>query len=80
MWFGCNCSVIFCHFPYCELSHFSPFIYKQLVPLVSATPLTVLYRLLKLCTCFLPVLQEGGEGMGGGREGAGATSSSPKYL
>ena len=32
-------------FPYCELSHFSPFIYKQLVPLVSATPLTVLYRL-----------------------------------
>ena len=34
---------------------------------------------LKLCTCFLPGLQEGGEGMGGGREGAGATSTSPKF-
>ena len=29
-------------FPHCELNHFSPFIYKQLVSLVSATPLTVL--------------------------------------
>ena len=57
--------LFFVTFPYCELSHFSPFIYKQLVPLVSATPLTVLYRLLKLCTCFLPGLQEGGEEMGG---------------
>ena len=38
---------------------------------MSATPLTVLYRLLKLCTCFLPGLQEGGEGMGVGRENAG---------
>ena len=49
---------------------------------MSATPLRVLYRLLsKLCTCFLPGLQEGGEGMGegGGREGAGATSVSPKF-
>ena len=35
----------FCHFfPHCELSHFSPSIYTQWVPLVSATPLTVLYR------------------------------------
>ena len=32
-------------FPHCELSHFSPSIYRQWVPLVSATPLTVLYRL-----------------------------------
>ena len=32
-------------FSHCEL-HFSPIIYKQLVPLVSATPLTILYRLL----------------------------------
>ena len=30
-------------FPHCELSHFSPSTYRQLVPLVSATPLTVLY-------------------------------------
>ena len=33
-------------FLHCELRHFSPFIYNQLVPLVSATPLTVLDRLL----------------------------------
>ena len=38
-------------FPHCELSHFSLFIYKQLVPLVSATPLTVLYRLLWNFAC-----------------------------
>ena len=31
-------------FPHCELSHFSPSIYRQWVPLMSATPLTVLYR------------------------------------
>ena len=36
---------------HCELSHFSPFIYKQLVPLVRATPLTVLYRLLWNFAC-----------------------------
>ena len=30
-------------FPHCELSHFSPSVYRQWVPLVSATPLTVLY-------------------------------------
>ena len=30
---------LFYHFfPYCELSHFSPFIYKRLERLVSATP------------------------------------------
>ena len=44
-------SFILSLFPHCELSHFSPFIYKQLVPLVSATPLTVLYRLLWNCAC-----------------------------
>ena len=37
-------------FPHCELSHFSPFIYKQL-PLLSATPLTVLYWLLWNFAC-----------------------------
>ena len=31
-------------FPHCELSHFSPSVYRQWVPLVSATPLTDLYR------------------------------------
>ena len=41
---GYNCYVIFCHFfLHCELSHFSSFMYKQLVPLVSTTSLTVLY-------------------------------------
>ena len=38
-------------FPHCELSHFAPFIYKQLLPLVSATPPTVLYRLLWNFVC-----------------------------
>ena len=38
-------------FPHCELSYFSPFIYKQLVPLVAATPFTVLYRLLRNLAC-----------------------------
>ena len=33
----------FSFFPHCELSHFSPSVYRQWVPLVSATPLTVLY-------------------------------------
>ena len=46
MWFGYNCYHFLSLHPRCELSHFSPFIYKQLVPLVSATPLTVLYQLL----------------------------------
>ena len=38
-------------FSHYELSHFSPFIYIQLVPLVSATPLIVLYRLLRNFAC-----------------------------
>ena len=33
-------------FPNCELSHFSPSIYRHWVPLVSAAPFTVLYRLI----------------------------------
>ena len=45
IWLGYNCYIIFVTFPHCELSHFSPSIYRQWVPLVSATPLTVLYRL-----------------------------------
>ena len=32
-------------FPHCELSHFFASIYRQWVPLVSVTPLTVLYLL-----------------------------------
>ena len=40
-------------FRYCELSHFSPSIYRQWVPLVSATSLTVFLPIvLKLCICF----------------------------
>ena len=52
MVWGCACGLdiivrlFLSLFPHCELSHFSPFIYKQLVHLVSSTPLTVLYRLL----------------------------------
>ena len=39
-------------FPHCELSRFfHPLYYKQLVPFVSATPLTVLYRLLWNFSC-----------------------------
>ena len=38
-------------FLHSELSDFSPFIYKQLVPLVSATPLTVLHWLLWNFAC-----------------------------
>ena len=33
-------------FPHCVLCNFSPSIYRQWVPLVSAIPLTVLYRLI----------------------------------
>ena len=48
--YGCACGLgkivrtflwLFLH---CELCHFSPSIYRQWVPLVRATPLTVLYR------------------------------------
>ena len=38
-------------FPHCELSHFSPSVYRRWVPLVSATPLTVLYRLFWNFAC-----------------------------
>ena len=34
---------------------------------------------MKLCTCFLPGLQEGDEGVWGGRQGAGVTSTSLKF-
>ena len=50
MVWGCACGLakivrtFLLLFPHCE-SHFSPSIYRQWVPLVSATPLTVLYRL-----------------------------------
>ena len=39
-------------FPHCELSHLSPSIYKKWVPLVGATPLTVLYRLFEALHMF----------------------------
>ena len=38
-------------FPHCELSHFSPSICRQWVPLVSASPLTVLYWLFWNFAC-----------------------------
>ena len=34
MWFGYNCEIIFCHFFHIVNSHFSPFMYKQLVQLL----------------------------------------------
>ena len=49
---GCACSLdiivrsFFVTFLYCERSHFSPSMYGQRVPLVSASPLTVLYQSL----------------------------------
>ena len=54
MVWGCLDIIVRCFlslFPHCELSHFSPFIYKQLVPLMNTTPLTVLYRLLWNFVC-----------------------------
>ena len=57
MIWGCACGLgiivrtFLSLFPHCELSHFSPSIYRQWVPLVSATPLTVLYRLLWNFAC-----------------------------
>ena len=51
---GYNCYFIFFSlFPYCELSNFSPSIYRQWVPLVRATPLTVLYRSFWNFACVL---------------------------
>ena len=44
VWFGYSCKIIFITFPHCEFSHFSLSIYRQWVPLVSRTPLTVSYR------------------------------------
>ena len=63
MVWGCACGLgkivgtFLSLFPHCELSHFSPSIYRQWVPLVSATPLTVLYRLtflhdMRMCIWF----------------------------
>ena len=43
MWFGYNLGYFLSLFHIVNLVIFSPFIYKQLVPLVSADPLTVLY-------------------------------------
>ena len=57
MVWGCACGLgiivrtFLSLFPHSELSHFSPFIYKQWEPLVSATPLRVLYRLLWNFAC-----------------------------
>ena len=56
MWYACGLDIIVrsflsFFFPHCKLSYFSPFIYKQLVSLVSAIPLTVLYRLLWNFAC-----------------------------
>ena len=59
MVWGCACGLdiivrsFLSPFPYCELSHFSPFINKELVSLVSATPLTVLYRLWWNIACVI---------------------------
>ena len=52
MWFGYNCLIIFLSlFPHCELSYFSPSIYRKWVPFVTPTPLTVLYLSLWYSTC-----------------------------
>ena len=56
MWFGYNCSEdhFLSRFLHSELSHFSPFIYKQLVSIVSATPLNSFAPvIMKLCVHFL---------------------------
>ena len=62
IWIGHNCWINFCHFfdivnlvifhpDYTDSSHFSPWLYRQWVSLVSATPLTVLYQLFWNFAC-----------------------------
>ena len=59
MVWGCACGLgiivrtFLSLFLHCELSHFAPSVYRYWLPLVGATPLTVLSRSLKLCICFL---------------------------
>ena len=55
-------------------------LYRQWVPCDCNFSYNLKPVFLKLCTCFLPGMQEGGEGMGGGRrEDAGATSTSLNF-
>ena len=57
MVWGCACGLdiivgsILSLFRHCELSHFSPWLCRQRVSLVSATPLTVLYQLFWNFAC-----------------------------
>ena len=81
MCFSYNPCIIFCHFfVLFELCHLlTSDIYRQWVPCDCYFTYNLKLVFLKLCTCFLPGLQEGGEGVGGGRDGAGATSASPNF-
>ena len=51
MWFDIIVILFLSLFPHCELSQFSPSLYRQWIPLVSATLLIVLYRLLWNIAC-----------------------------
>ena len=65
-WFGYDFKIYFCHFfhfnfvifltsdffPHCELSHFSPSIYRQWVPREHNSSYNFIPVFLKLCTCF----------------------------
>ena len=58
MWFGCNWFFFFFYFfPHCELSHFSPSVYRQGLPLEHNSSYNFILIFLQLCTCFLHSLK-----------------------
>ena len=58
MWFGCNWLFFFFYFfPHCELSHFSPSIYRQGLPREHNSSYNFILIFLQLCTCFLHSLK-----------------------
>ena len=58
MWFGCTCLIIFFNFfPHCELSHFSPPIYRQGLPSEHNSSYSFILIFFQLCACFLHSLK-----------------------
>ena len=64
MVWGCACGLdvivklFFYFFPHCELSHFSPSIYRQWLPREHNSSYNFILIFLQLCTCFLLCLQK----------------------
>ena len=64
MVWGCACGLdvivkllFFYFFPHCELSHFSPSIYRQWLPREHNSSYNFILIFLQLCTCFLHSLK-----------------------